>query len=195
MATSAPSDFTSAWFLVLAVVATCAPRCLASWMTTVPTPPEPAWIRTFGTARAVTAPSFPLSVVTTDGESISRQHRGAVRRRHGRVESKIPSDPGVHRARRRKSAKQSQTGREATGRVSEFRPSRPGGFQHNVGHDARLVGGLEGRAQPPAHGRTCLTVFIELRVGFQQVRVELRLRVRRLDDRDSDSPRAELMIE
>src|SRR2546430_2487281 len=106
-----------------------------------------------------------------------------------------PSDPGVQRARRCKSAKQSQTGREATGRVSEFRTSRPGGFQHNVGHDARLVGGLEGRAQLSAHGRTRLTVFIELRVGFQQVRVEVRLRVRWLDDRDSDPPRAELMVE
>src|SRR2546421_11039158 len=125
----------------------------------------------------------------------SCQHRGAVRRRHGRVESKVPSDPGVHRAGRCKSAKQSQTGREATGRVSEFRASRPRGFQHNVGYDARLVAGLEDHAQLPAPGRTRLTGFIELRVGFQQVRVELRLRVRRLDDRDSDPPRAELMVE
>src|SRR5437870_5124721 len=47
MATSAPSDFTSAWFVAPAVVTTSAPRCLASWMAQVPTPPEPAWIRTF----------------------------------------------------------------------------------------------------------------------------------------------------
>src|SRR2546430_6800652 len=78
-----------------------------------------------------------MTTFPTARRELSCQHRGAVRRRHGRVESKVPSDPGVQRARRCKSAKQSQTGREATGRVSEFRASRPGGFQHNVGHDAR----------------------------------------------------------
>src|SRR5205814_3611427 len=112
-----------------------------------------------------------------------------------RVESQVLSNASVHHASGCKSAKQPQTGREATGRVSAFRASRPGGFQHNVGHDARLVGRLEGRPQLPAHGRTRLTVFSERRVGFQQVRVEVRLRVRWLDDRDSDPPRAELMVE
>ncbi len=32
---------------VLVVVATVAPRCFASWIANVPTPPEPAWMRTF----------------------------------------------------------------------------------------------------------------------------------------------------
>src|SRR5438270_1473477 len=147
-------------------------------------------------SKGIVAYSAPrMTTFPTARRELSCQRRGAVRRRHGRVESKVPSDPGVQRARRCKSAKQSQTGREATGRVSEFRASRPGGFQHNVGHDARRVGRLEGRSQLPAHGRTRLTVFIELRVGFQQVRVEVRLRVRRLDDRDPDPPGAELMVE
>jgi 7,8-dihydropterin-6-yl-methyl-4-(beta-D-ribofuranosyl)aminobenzene 5'-phosphate synthase len=44
-------------------------------------------------------------------------------------------------------------------------------------------------------GCTNLVVFIELRVGLQKVRVELRLRVCGLDNRDSDTPRAQLMIE
>src|SRR5204863_2293094 len=35
----------------------------------------------------------------------------------------------------------------------------------------------------------------ELRVGLQQVRVELRLRVRGLDDGDPDTPRAQLVVE
>ncbi len=43
--------------------------------------------------------------------------------------------------------------------------------------------------------RTNLAILIELRVGLHDVRVERRLRVRRLDDRDPDAPRAELMVE
>src|SRR5215212_3967254 len=45
--TSAPRLRTSSAFCPLAVVATVAPRCLASWMAVDPRPPEPAWMRTF----------------------------------------------------------------------------------------------------------------------------------------------------
>ena len=41
------AHFTNSAFLALHVVATSAPRCLASWMAKVPTPPEPAWMSTF----------------------------------------------------------------------------------------------------------------------------------------------------
>lgn len=34
-------------FRVLQVVAIVAPRCLANWMAIVPTPPDPAWMKTF----------------------------------------------------------------------------------------------------------------------------------------------------
>ena len=51
MTTSAPSSLTRPALAALAVVATCAPRCLASWKAMVPTPPEPAWIRTFWPGR------------------------------------------------------------------------------------------------------------------------------------------------
>src|SRR3954447_3695925 len=47
MTTSAPRLRTSSAFSPLAVVATVAPRCLASWMTVEPRPPAPAWTRTF----------------------------------------------------------------------------------------------------------------------------------------------------
>jgi hypothetical protein len=63
---------------------------------------------------------------------------------------------------------------------SEFRVRRDSSFQHGVGHDGRLVCILDHFRQPLAHGRTSLMILIELRVGFQQVRVELRLRVRGL---------------
>ena len=33
------------------MVATSAPRCLASWIAMLPTPPAPAWIKTFCPAR------------------------------------------------------------------------------------------------------------------------------------------------
>src|SRR4051812_25206989 len=46
MTTSAPRFFTRSIF-ALTVVATLAPRCFASWMAMVPTPPAPAWMRTF----------------------------------------------------------------------------------------------------------------------------------------------------
>ncbi|MDT4886804.1 hypothetical protein FQZ97_1231990 [compost metagenome] len=46
------------------VVATKAPRCLASWMARVPTPPEPAWISTFW-------PFFNLAVSTRTCQAVS----------------------------------------------------------------------------------------------------------------------------
>ncbi len=51
MTSSAPSPRTQSTLVVLVVVATCAPRCLASWIAIVPTPPEPAWMSTFWPGR------------------------------------------------------------------------------------------------------------------------------------------------
>src|SRR5690348_7646651 len=47
MTTSAPRFLTHAVLAVPVVVATCAPRWWASWIAIVPTPPDPAWMRTF----------------------------------------------------------------------------------------------------------------------------------------------------
>ena len=47
MTMSAPSSRTKSALEPLAVVATVAPRCLASWIAIDPTPPAPAWMRTF----------------------------------------------------------------------------------------------------------------------------------------------------
>ena len=52
MTTSAPRLFTSAALPALVVVATIAPRCLANWIANVPTPPEPAWMKTFCSFRS-----------------------------------------------------------------------------------------------------------------------------------------------
>ena len=81
------------------------------------------------------------------------------------------------------------------GCVAEFRASRPGRFQHDVSHDARLFRSCHHFLHPLVHGRTNLAILIELGVGFQEVRVERRLRVCGLDDRDPDAPRAQLMVE
>ncbi|MCY1371815.1 hypothetical protein D9M69_589820 [compost metagenome] len=53
---------------MLVVVATNAPRCLASWMAMVPTPPEPAWIKTF-------CPFFSWAVSTSTCQAV-RATRG-----------------------------------------------------------------------------------------------------------------------
>ena len=50
-------------------------------------------------------------------------------RRHG-IEPQLSSNPGVHQAGRRKSAKQSHAARDPSGGVTEFRVSRAGGFRH-----------------------------------------------------------------
>jgi hypothetical protein len=47
MTMSAPRLSTSATLAALVVMATVAPRCFASWMANVPTPPDPAWMKTF----------------------------------------------------------------------------------------------------------------------------------------------------
>ena len=43
---SAPKLFTKSVFFELVVVVTIAPKYLAIWIANVPTPPEPAWIKT-----------------------------------------------------------------------------------------------------------------------------------------------------
>src|SRR5256885_11050159 len=107
-----------------------------------------------------------------------------------RVELQVFANPSVHHARGRESAKPSQAARAATGGVSEFRVKRRGSLQHDVGDDARLIGACHYLFYPLAHRRTNLPILVELRVCLQKVRVELRLRVRRLDDRHADAPRA-----
>ncbi len=47
MTMSAPRSRTNGVFALPAVVATVAPRCLASWIAMDPTPPAPPWISTF----------------------------------------------------------------------------------------------------------------------------------------------------
>src|SRR5206468_7461548 len=78
---------------------------------------------------------------------------------------------------------------------SEFRPRCQRSLQYDVGRHAGLVSSLDYFLEPLAQGRTNLAILVELRVGLQEVGVELRLRVRRLDDRDPDAPRAQLMVE
>ena len=107
-----------------------------------------------------------------------------------RVELQVFSNPSVDQASGCKSAKQPYAPRDRTRCVSEFRAGRTGSFLHDVGDHARLVGSREHLLQLFAEDRTGLAVLFQLRVRFQQVRVEMRLRVRRLDDRDPDATRA-----
>ena len=107
---------------------------------------------------------------------------GSWLRRRQHIEPQVLSNSGIYDASRRKSAKQSQAVRESTGRVSELRARRIGSFQHDVGHDARLFSTCHQLFQPIVHGRTNLAILIKRGVGFEEVRVERRLCVRRLDD-------------
>jgi len=116
------------------------------------------------------------------------------RRRHA-VEAQVSSNPGVHEARGREPAKESQATRAPTDRVSEFGTRGKGGFQHDVGHNSRLVSSLDELPYPSPQDCTNVSILIEFRVRFQQVRVELRLCVRGLDDRDADALRAQLVVE
>ena len=75
------------------------------------------------------------------------------------------SNSSVHQAGGRKTAQQSQAAREGTGCVSEFRAGRAGGFQHDIGDDARIVGSREHLLQPLGHGRANLAVLVELESG------------------------------
>ena len=100
-----------------------------------------------------------------------------------RVEPQVFSNPGVDQAGRRESAKQSQAARADTRRVSELRARRAGSLEHHVGHDARIIRGGHHLRERLAQGCANLVILIELGVGLQEVRVELRLRICRVDDR------------
>src|SRR5438046_9445462 len=91
------------------------------------------------------------------------QYRGARARSRRRVEPQVLSNARVHQASGRKSAKQTQTVRELTGRVSKFRALRVCGFQHDVGDDARFITRGHYLFEHLAQGRTGLAILIELR--------------------------------
>src|SRR3989475_10085372 len=99
------------------------------------------------------------------------------------------SNPDVHQAGRRKSAKQSQAARADTGRVSELRARRAGSLEHDVGHDAWIIGSGHHLGERLTQGSANLAILLELGVGLKKVRVELRLRVRGFDDGDPYAPR------
>src|SRR5213594_1055918 len=80
-------------------------------------------------------------------------------------------------------------------RVSELRARRAGSLEHDVGHDAWIIGSGHHLGERLAQGSANLAILIELGVGLQEVRVELRLRICGLDDRYPDAPRAQLMVE
>lgn len=116
-------------------------------------------------------------------------------RRRQRVEPEIFSNPSVHQASRRKSAKELQTARAATGGVSGFRVGGAGSLKHDIRHNGWLVATFHYVFQPLVHRRTNVAILIELRVGLQKVRVELRLGICGLDDRDPNAPCAQLVVE
>jgi Transposase domain (DUF772) len=126
--------------------------------------------------------------------SVGSGGAGRLRRRY-RIKPQVLSNPGIHQAGGRKSAKQSQAVREFAGRVSDFRVRRVGRLQDRLGHDARLFGRCHHLVHSLGHALACLAIRIELGVRLHEVRVERRLRVRGLDDRDPDAPRAQLMVE
>src|SRR5439155_16820274 len=115
------------------------------------------------------------------------------RRRH-RVEPQVFSNAGVQQGSGRKPTQHSQAVGERTGRVPELRASRGGSLQYDVGYDTRVVCSFCYRFESLAQGRTNIAILIELRVGFQEVRVEGRLRVGGLDDRDPDASCTQLMV-
>src|ERR1043166_8471798 len=67
------------------------------------------------------------SARSTPGPCGARKRMDPLRQR---VEPQVFSNPGVHQAGRRESAKQSQAARESTCRISEFRARRASRFQH-----------------------------------------------------------------
>ena len=71
MTMSAPRSRTNCAFALPAVVATVAPRCLASWIATDPTPPAPPWMSTFWPASHPT----PLDQRLPGGQRDQRQRR------------------------------------------------------------------------------------------------------------------------
>lgn len=106
------------------------------------------------------------------------------------VEPQVLSNPGIYQAGRRKSAKEAQPLGELAGRVADLRVCRVGRREHGFGHDARKLGRRHHLLHPPVHARTSFAVLIELGIRLHEVRVEWRLRVRGLDDRDPDAPGA-----
>src|SRR5947207_4906265 len=138
--------------------------------------------------------SLPQSVVDRDVDYLAWTVAMGQRLRQ-RVDSQGLSNASVHDASGCKSAKQSQAARRRPGCVSDLRVSGGGSFQHGVGHNGRPISSCEHLRHPLGHRRTSLAILIERRVGLQQVRVELRVRARGLDDGDPDAPRAQLMVE
>src|SRR5205085_1430197 len=118
------------------------------------------------------------------------------RQRHCRyVQPQVFSNRGVEHVSGCNSAQQSQATREATWCVAEFRVSRSGCFEYGLSHAAGPLSSFHYLIYPLFHRYTNLAIRIELGVGFQEVCVERRLRVCRLDDRDPDTMRAQLMVE
>src|SRR4051812_13933874 len=107
------------------------------------------------------------------------------RRRYGRVEPQVPSNPRVHQARR-ESAKQLQR-RDASDRVSQFRASRIGGLEPGLGDSLRSVARGKGLQVTLVEGGASRPVVFDLRVGLEQVRVERGLRDIGFDDNDSNT--------
>ena len=85
MTTSAPRSRTSCSLAPLAVVATWAPRCLASWMTVDPSPPVPAWTR-------ISLPGLDVCLLDQDLPGRQRDQRdrcGLLQRQGGRLERDV----------------------------------------------------------------------------------------------------------
>src|SRR6059058_3445047 len=162
-----------------------------------------------GPALAAAAPSFPSVPCNDEWPALSSLPQSVVdrdvdylawtvamgKRLRQRVDSQGLSNASVHDASGCKSAKQSQAARGRPGCVSDLRVSGGGSFQHGVDTNGGLISSCEHLRHPLGHRRTSLAILIEGRVGLQQVRVELRVRARGLDDGDPDAPRAELMVE
>ncbi len=78
MTMSAPSLWTKSALVALAVVATVPPRCFASWIAIEPTPPAPAWTRTF-----CPRCRFPFSTSACQAVSAANGSEPASTRVHG----------------------------------------------------------------------------------------------------------------
>jgi hypothetical protein len=85
MTTSAPRFLTHSMLVVLGVVATCAPRCLASWIAIVPTPPDPRVDKDLLTGLQVR----PLDTRLPRGQRHQGQRSGFLHGQGGRLEGEI----------------------------------------------------------------------------------------------------------
>src|SRR5207248_10547400 len=113
---------------------------------------------------------------------------------HKSVQLKLFAKTFVEHAGGNEAAQSAQCNAPAYG-ITKFRPWRESRFQHGIGHDTGFISRLEERLHLLAQGRADLAILIELCVGLQQVRIEFRVRVRRLDDRDPNAPGAQLVVE